>query len=564
MKDRRMKGLAVSLIFLYVLLLYRLADIQLLSPKDFGPEGVNLLSESVQQRTQHIPLHNGRGEFVDRNHESITHPKINDIVFFPFVKKLAYPIDQIASLLGISSYEVQNWIEQSKEPFFLSDKLDENISNFQFGTLKKLKFPGIIAVERTLQGDPLSAQQFVGYVRENPNEFKQKYGVSGLEKSFDPFLQSKDEEKLLYHVDGIGEPLFGLNVKYVGHPSPFYPVKIETTIDLPLQKEAEQLIDEYQIEKGGLVLLDVTTRDVLAMVSKPDVNPKDPLVPNQMLVASTPGSIFKIIIAAAAIQHPNVNIRRVFNCDVNMYNDGEPKRQLGMLSFEESFAQSCNRTFAELGQEMIAQDPNVIENYARKLGLTDRVGWKGNVFHFQDFKQFPSEEKPTIWGDETHKNGMKSIAQTSIGQLNVKVTPLAVANMMATIATGGVKKEVRGVSKILYQNNTTMTNFDIHVNVEDRISSYNAYRLRELLYKVVNDNKGTGQALQGLEVAGKSGTAEIEDGIDPHRWFAGFFPYDNPRYAMVVVSLNAERSAPTYDVFRNMVEYIYNYEQISY
>ncbi len=563
MKIGRAKFIGFLLVLSFGLLIYRLAHIQLLTSEEFGPERVNLLEESVEQRAQKMLIDNGRGQFVDRNHVDLTQKRIQDLVFFPFIKSLPYPTEELASILNETPDRIRKWIEEAEEPFYLTDKYGEEITSSEYNRLKELSMPGIIPVERALEGDPTHAQHFLGIVRENPEAYKEQIGVLGLEKSFDSFLQSTEEEKLLYHVDAVGEPIFGLDVRYVGQQAPYYPVKLKTTIDIKLQKKAEQLVENFGIKKGGLVLLDTETRDVLAMVSKPDMNPKDPISQNHMLKAYAPGSIFKTVIAAAAIAHPDVNTHRLFNCDKSINEGKKPDRELGMLSFEDSFAQSCNRTFAELANELIKEDPDVIEHYANKLGLSEKVGWQGDVFHFTDFTQFPSEDPSTIWGKEQDKRVPLAVSQTAIGQLNVQVTPLAIANMMATIAEKGVKKEVRGVTRILYQNQATMTAFEEHQHDDDILSSYNTLRLQELLYKVVEDPDGTGAKFKGLEVAGKSGTAEIDENISPHRWFAGYFPYESPRYAMVVVNLNAPKPHPTNNVFQHMVEEIYEYEEAS-
>jgi len=563
MKTRRAKFIGFILVLSFGLLIYRLAHIQLLTTEQFGPENVNLLEESVEQRAQKMLLNNGRGQFIDRNHVSLTHQKVQDIVFFPFIKSISYPANELASILDESTYKIRKWIEEAEEPFYLTDKREKPLTEIEYQELTELSMPGIIPVERSIEGDPSFAQHFLGVVREDPEAYKERIGVLGLENSFDPFLQSTEEEKLLYHVDAVGSPIFGLNVRYVGQQAPYYPVKLKTTLDVHLQKEAEEIVERFGIKKGGLVLLDTKTRDVLAMVSKPDMNPKNPISVNHMLTAYAPGSIFKTVIAAAAIEHPNVNTHRLFDCNKSINEGKKPERELGMLSFEESFAQSCNRTFAELAKEMMAEDPDVIENYARKLGLTEKVGWTGDVFHFSDFEQFPNENHSTIWGKDTDKRVPLAISQTAIGQLNVQLTPLSIANMMATIAQKGVKKEVRGVTRILYQNDATMTAFEEHRDDENILSSYNTLRLQELLSKVVEDSNGTGGKLKGLEVAGKSGTAEISEDVDPHRWFAGYFPYETPRYAMVVVNLNAPSSQPTFEVYKHMVNEIYDYEEAS-
>ncbi|KGP70898.1 penicillin-binding transpeptidase domain-containing protein [Pontibacillus yanchengensis] len=571
MKSTRIKGVAVLLLISFSLILYRLADVQLFSSENFGHEEINLLEKSVEQRTQQLSINDGRGHFVDRNHVEMTKANELDIVFFPFLRDMDYPLEEVSTTLGIPDYNLNYYIKNSEDPFYISDILNEEVTEEMYTALQDLNFPGIYPVERNLDEDPIYASHFLGLVREKKEENEtastdSSIGISGFEAVFEPFLATNGEEKLLYHVDGHGEPLFGLNVKYQGVQDAFYPVQIKTTIDIEIQQEAERILDEHKITKGGLVLLDVKSRDILAMVSRPQINYKNPYLNegdskddtlhNYMLKANFPGSIFKTVIAAAAIEHPSINIHRMFNCDLGIKEGVPPKRELGMLSFTESFAQSCNRTFVEIAQEMMEEDPYVIDHYVEKLGLKGTVGWKGDVFHFKDFNQFPKEETTTIWGQENHRFDDNMIANTAIGQQNVKITPLAIANMMATIASDGMKKEVRGASRVLYKSGATMATFEEHPLEENRLSSYSALRLRELLYEVANSNEGTGKHLQGLEVAGKSGTAEVVDGIDPYHWFAGFFPYEQPRYAMVVVDLDKQNALATNGVFKDMVQHL--------
>lgn len=96
---------------------------------------------------------------------------------------------------------------------------------------------------------------------------------------------------------------------------------------------------------------------------------------------------------------------------------------------------------------------------SEKLALTDRAGWEGKLYHETDFRQLYNEKSGVIWGDEKDKSVKKAIAQTAIGQKNVKVTPLEVANMMATIARGGEKRQVKIAEQIEYKNGTTLVTF---------------------------------------------------------------------------------------------------------
>ncbi|MFC0522518.1 peptidoglycan D,D-transpeptidase FtsI family protein [Pontibacillus salicampi] len=571
MKKRRAIVIACIVFIGFSVLFTRLAIIQLWKTESFGLSNINLLEASVAQRSEQITISDGRGTMVDRNNIPISHPTAQDVVFFPFLKDIDFPSGEIASVLSIDEYSLQSYLQNAEQPFYITDMIDQELTEEAFKRIQDMRYPGVYAVQRQLTDDPVSASHFIGLVREQASEQEiQKMGLSGIQKAFEPFLEPEGDEKLIYHVDGHGEPMFGLNVKYQGLQDAFYPVQLKTTIHMPFQEEAEAVMDEHQISKGAVIILDVQSRDVLTMVSRPAIDytnpykniddPHDDTLHNYALKATMPGSIFKTLITSAALEHPTINVYRQYDCDIGI-NGREASRELGMLSFEESFARSCNNTFVELAKEMMEKNPAILDHYAAKLGLNETVGWEGNLYHFQDFEQFPEEETNKMWASEEHKKDDNMIAHTAIGQQNVRWTPLSVVNMMATIADDGIKKQVRGVSRILYQNGATMKVFEEQLDNDNRISAYNALKLKELLYQVTEHPQGTGKALKGLEVAGKSGTAEDDGASNDYHWFAGFFPYEQPRYAMVVLDLQSTSQIPTYNVFRDMVEFIYANDQ---
>ncbi|MRG86681.1 peptidoglycan D,D-transpeptidase FtsI family protein [Salinibacillus xinjiangensis] len=577
---KRINVLIFIAILLFSTILYQLADIQLLSTKNYGPKNVNLLERSVAQRSHQMSLSTGRGLFLSRDGEAIGNNKIYDVVMFPGMKQVEESYKQIAKILNISETRMIGELAQEDSPIFLTDLLPVTITENQFKQLEKKDMKGVQLVERYQNEDPDIAQHMIGLVRNNPSLYEERYGkkndlktsrvgISGLQKAFDSFLIEGEQEQLLFHVDGNGRPMFGFDLKYTGYENGFYPVKVKTTIDQNLQQKAEELLNKYEINKGGIVLLDVKTRDVLAMASRPHINPNNPYqkesIRNQMLTQQFPGSVFKTVIAAASIEAGLVDEARSFDCSLHMYGKKKSSRDLGNLNFEQSFAESCNRAFGQLGIELMNQDKELIEKYAEKLGLLGPVGWRGDVFRYQGFEQFPEEEQGQIWGNEADQSVEKAIIQTSIGQKNVKVTPLAVANMMATIASNGKKKSVRVVDRILYQNGATMTTFAEQTQDQSQIEPYTATKLKPLLHLVTES--GTAESLKGLSVAGKTGTAEMDTDGDnktdfENYWFGGFFPYEKPKYAMVAVDLHHQpnSSSNIYSVYKDMVQFINDIE----
>ncbi|MDC3415607.1 peptidoglycan D,D-transpeptidase FtsI family protein [Aquibacillus salsiterrae] len=566
MKRSRILVCTTLLVLYFCFIIFKLADIQLFSPDAYGPEKVNLLKKSVEQRITEIELSSGRGVLLDRFNKPLGTSKVEDIVLFPFLATMDLP-PTVSLMLNQLAPMWQQQLKTIKKPIFLSQLLDKQISEDMVEQVKNADIPGMIAVRRDGTKDPTIAEHLIGLVRDNPKEYDKRYGdveksdrsigISGIQKAFDSFLQAKQQEKLMYSVDAIGNPLLGLDLRYVGSENDYYPLKLSTTIDSDIQQMIETTVDSYGMKKGGVVLLDVRTNELVSLLSRPKMDTEQPFatdtVRNQMLTAHFPGSVFKTVIAAAAIENDEATVNNTYDCDLNVYGDGASDRKLGELNFIESFAKSCNYTFATIGKKLVGENNTIIETYADKLGLLGPVGWVGNIFHLNNFKQFPEEENGKIWGDVYDRSVQRAIAQTAIGQKEVKVTPLAVANMISTIVNNGVKREIRVVDKILYNNGTVMKQFPDHYQKENQLEKETAVKLKKMLTEVVEN--GTGSYLKQLSVAGKSGTAQIGKENRYNHWFAGFFPVENPRYVMVVVDLDQTNDqAKTYPIYQAIVK----------
>jgi len=576
---KRAIGMIVLCFICFSFLLIRLMQIQLVETKEFSKHHINLLEESVKQRIQELVLDNGRGNFLDRNGQMLTHKEIRVLVLFPFLQKLDWQVNKVASIAGIAPDRLKKAVGTSKKPFVYGDPHPIELTSSQMQKINALKIPGVFAIEKKMEHADVPAEQLLGLTGENASVLKKRYpekklsektqiGVSGLEESFDEFLLPEGKSKLVYHVDGEGGPLFGINVKYVDPANPYYPVNIRTTLDYSIQQKAEKLVDQYGIKKGGLVLLNIQDNSIAALVSRPAINKKDPFnglgITNQMLKQQIVGSVFKTVVAAAAIDHNLDSPGRLFDCSKKI--NGKPERtyNYGMLNFTESFARSCNRTFGVLSRELQKQDPAALEKYAEKLSLIGPVGWQGEVYHTSDFKQLSDEDSGRVFLTDEARKDMNFVAMTGIGQHEVRVTPLAVANMMATIARGGRKEMVRAVSEIEYKNGTTMVKFPKQDIKGDTISPYTAMELQKLLREVVLNPNGTGKWFQNLpySVAGKSGTAETgkyKNGVQLHnKWFAGYFPFQNPKYALVAVNLDvSENEGGVNSLFADMDKMLY-------
>ncbi|WP_307892121.1 peptidoglycan D,D-transpeptidase FtsI family protein [Bacillus swezeyi] len=577
---KRMRWVSILISAALLFLLIRLAEIQLFFTESFSKRNVNLIQESVKQRTEEVQISDGRGSFLDRNGEHLSVSQKPAIVLFPFLKKQPWPIEEASDILNMSEAELNEKLEKAKKPVILTKNEEKTFSKTALEKINQLKYPGIYGVYIEETEKNRLASHTIGMTNQDPDLLRSKYphkdglsistkiGTFGMERTFDEFLLPEQDTKLLYHVDGLGNPLFGMDVKYTADANPFYPLQIKTTIDKQVQQSLEDVLNEHKLQKGGAVLLDIENSSVLAIASKPDLNMASQKTrQNYMMTPMYPGSVFKTVIAAAAIENGLDHPSKTFNCNLNLY--GEPGEDKGKLNLADSFAESCNYTFTNLAGQLVEKNSSIIEDTAQKLGLTERVGWEGKLYHQDHFRQFYHEVTGSIWGDERDKKIKKAVAQTAIGQKNVKLTPLEIANMMATIARGGEKKQVKVADQIEYKNGTMMTTFKDQKLSGEMIDSFTAQKLQKLLRKVVTSDKGTGRRFSDLpfDVAGKSGTAQTgRQSKDKktlyHKWFAGYFPADKPKYALAVVHMDTpDGKAATNAAFYDIVKKVYEIEK---
>lgn len=577
LSKKRTIGLAICFLSLILFLIYRLMDIQLISTKSFSKNKVNLIQESVDQRTHRFTINDGRGYFLDRNGELLSTDVKPQVVVFPNLFTSNWPVATIGNILQIPAEDVAKMIGQLKKPSALS--LQKELSLDQMNDINKLEIPGLYAQLVTRRKPIPFANHIIGAVGQDPDLIKRKYGdklekgtvttstktgKNGMQYTFDPFLISEGETQYIYHVDRQGHPLLGLDVKYRSQTNPLYPLYVKTTIDKKMQETVENALDVHGIKDGGAVLLDIESNELLSMASRPLFTSKTIFNHgNNMTSQQIPGSVFKIVTAAAAIEENRVQNVKKYDCSLNIYGEKD-ERQLGNLNVEDSFAQSCNKTFGELANEMIRTNPDFIEKYAEKMGLLHYNGWQGEVYHLNSFTHFYQEEIGQIYSSKkkhSHYQSSLAVSQTAIGQLDVKITPLAVANMMATIARGGERYEVKAAKSVNFANGTELIEFEDHTAGDQKLSSYTMMRLQSLLLNVVKNESGTGHALQALpfQVAGKSGTAEKGEGNSlNNKWFAGYFPAEQPRFALVVVDLKHDKTNRTIPVFADIANEIMN------
>lgn len=545
----------------------RLFWIQVVDSHSFSARNINLVQHSVLQRAKGIILDSGRADFYDRQMKPLTGTVVQVLAIFPVDPpyRLEQQMSILANVLGVSREDWMNYIHQLKEPQLWSGfhhSLNPvHLTPKQVETITSLNLSNIHVVPyKSRYSKPFLASHLIGFIGQNPQRIEEQYkelvhkgiltansimGASGLESTLEPFLQGVDKTSISLFTDGKNRALEGLKVRMNSPTNPFYPLKVITTIDKSIQTEIEAAIDHMNIQQGAVVVLDTENADIVSMVSRPQFDPNHVNMSvgnwgNKSLKAAVPGSVFKTVVAAAALEGGWVNPRELFQCngslgkyDLSCWKEGGH----GQITFEQAFAQSCNVTFAT----MIERIPSsFIEKTAEKLGLLQRVGWSSDSWaSATNLAQLDAEEKGKIFAPETPKNDGGVRAQTSIGQRDVMLTPLQAANLIVTLLHDGEVKSPRSVKEMRYHNDGLFLPFHEKVLIprSKGVSRHTARTLLHWMEHVVSD--GTGQALQQSDwrLGGKSGTAQADIKGEKHenQWFVGYGPVDQPKYAVAVL-----------------------------
>lgn len=344
-----------------------------------------------------------------------------------------------------------------------------------------------------------------------------QYGRAGLESYYNKELLALLKEDTFAKIK---ESITGQPIK--GH-------NLFLTLDHDLQKKAQQLLEG---KTGSIVAMDPKTGQVLAMVSKPDYNPnnlskdwsrlvkdeKSPLLNRSVSGLYPPGSIYKIIIAASLLENPNIDT--TYNCSGSITIDGftltdANKRGHGFLDLRQSIIVSCNTNFARMGVELGSKNINDI---SKRFLLGEKLD--GHIPISQSHYPYSQNMSPT------------DIAAVSIGQGKLLVTPIHMASLASTFANKGLMATPYIVEKV---KNTEGRIVSLTKNESKRIISDTiSDEITDMMVAAVKEGTGKNASIYGVNVAGKTGTAQNETGKD-HSWFIGFAPAEDPQIAVAVI-----------------------------
>jgi peptidoglycan glycosyltransferase len=370
------------------------------------------------------------------------------------------------------------------------------------------------------------------------------FGRTELEQSYNPYL-SGDAPELIPQtlIDQVlGRPKRGATVV--------------TTIDPAIQRAAESALGDLP---GGVVAIDPHTGDVKAIVANPTYDPNElasqdpkevraawdrlnsdpdkPLLSRAIDELYPPGSTFKLVTAAAALENgfgpdstwPNPPVLDLPQTTATLENFGGEHCLGGasQITLAQALTISCNVVFGEIGLRLGGAK---LADQAHAFGFApDASG--GDVPFDIPFQEgvFP---EASYFSDR-----LPAVALSAIGQDNVAANPMQMALVASAIANGGSQMRPRLVSEIRDSSGQVIESFAPEVFGQP-ISSQTAIQLTQMMVSVVQGGTGTAAQIPGIEVAGKTGTAQHGEGLAPHAWFVSFAPAQNARIAVAVIVLD--------------------------
>ncbi len=355
---------------------------------------------------------------------------------------------------------------------------------------------------------------------------------TGLEAALNPELTGTSNSQFF---DKIGALVTGQDPKGAA---------VGVTIDPIAQQAAWDALGDFT---GSVVVTEPATGRILAMVSKPSFNPNlltvhnnsevtasydalladenDPLVNRAINSLNPPGSVFKLVVATAAIESgtytpestfPNLSVYTPPGTTSIIQNSGDSTCGAGeTVTLATALRLSCNIPFAELGVEL---GDTLIRETAEKFGFNSSHSIPTNV----TASKYPSD----LNDPET--------AQSAFGQFNVRVTPLQMATVSGAIANGGVAMKPNLVQEILAPNLSALETFQ-PAPLGRVMSTQTAATLTAMMINNVQDGAASNARIDGVDVAGKTGTAQ-NGSTDPFTlWFTGFAPANDPKLAITVL-----------------------------
>lgn len=540
---KRNQILIMVFAIIFILLFLRLIQLQIVEKEKFS-------DLAIENAAKTVPTPAPRGIIYDRHGKVMVENRpIFSVQVLPYIlsskteKKRQEILTSLSELLG----EKVEFKVSASSPLIVRDNIPlETAVRIEE---RKRELEGVVVSFRPVRLYPhgSTASHVLGYVgeieakeleklREKGYRLRDIIGKDGIEKIYDREIRGIDGGKKI-EVDVYGTPL-----RILESLEPIPGADVKLTIDLEMQQAVEEALGK---QEGAVIVLDPRSGEVLALASYPNFDPNifaDPLqnwkwreikqkkhpFMNRSLAIYPPGSIFKVVTLTAALEEGLAKPDEIINCPgYYRVNNRIAKCWLegghGPITVMESLVWSCDVVFYELGRRV---GPDLLAKYAAAFGLGSRT----NI-------DLPQEKKGTVPTRDWKEKYMREpwyegdSINYGIGQGFVQVTPLQMAILFGSIASGKILKPYL-VAEIKDKDRGILYKGKSQIIAPVPLSSKNLKLVRDALREVIRRGTGVAARVAGIPAAGKTGTAENPG--KAHAWFVCYAPYHDPEIVITV------------------------------
>ncbi len=534
--QKRIKFVLYLIILIFIIIIFRIFYIQVFSKNKLDDLANNLWSRN-------LPILADRGNITDRNGVILAgNITTTSLIVVPVqIKNKEEVAENLAKILETDYLNIYSHLTKHTSIERIHPE-GRRLSYEKAETINKLNYDGVYLLKESKRYYPYDnvLSHVLGYVGID------NQGLSGIELEYDNYLKGSDG-KIKYYSDGKG---LRLNLSEV-YDEPVAGNNIALTIDINIQNAAERELDnvmtKYNPENALVLVMDPNNAEIIAMASRPNFNPNnyqdyDLETINRNLpiwMSYEPGSTFKIITLASAINENKVNLFEdkfydsgsitVENARIKCWKSGGH----GAESFLNVVENSCNPGFVVLGQRL---GTDLLYSYLEKFGFGTKTGIDLN-----------GESKGIMFKKENM--GPVETATTAFGQ-GISVTPIQQVRGVSAAINGG-KLYTPYIVKSISESQTNEMIVLNHPKFNGSVITEETSSLvRYALESVVANGTGKNAYIENYRVGGKTGTAQkVKDGRymvgDYILSFVGFLPADKPDY-VVYVAINNPKGVTQY------------------
>ena len=523
-------------IFVFVIVILIAVIIKVFYIQVFSYDKLKKLSDNLYSRR--LPIAADRGDILDRNGKVLaTSITTTSLVVIPKqIKDKEDTSRKLSEVLNVSYDEIYKHISKNVSIERIHPE-GRNLSYDIAEKIENLSIDGVYLVKESKRYYPYNnlLSHTLGYVGID------NQGLSGIEKEYDEYLKGI-EGSIKYFSDGKGNRL-KLNEVYEPATKG---ISISLTIDLDLQlaveSELDNIISKYNADNALIIAMDPNNGEVLAMASRPDFDSNNyknydaEIINRNLPIWKTyePGSTFKIITLASAIEEKEVNLfEDTFNDTGSINVDGTilhcwKHSGHGIQTYLEVVENSCNPGFVSMGLKL---GTTKLMGYIRKFGFGEKTGidlnGEGSGILFKIDKMGPVETATTAFGQGISVTPIQQIAAVSAAINGGYLYKPYILKRMINSITGEVLDENEKIlkTKVISDDTSSLVRYALE-SVVARGTGHNAY-------------------IENYRVAGKTGTAQkvVDGSYSSNSYilsFIGFMPADNPKLIVYVAIDNAK------------------------